>query len=85
MLAAAVANRAKGIHSPKFLPDFTASVSDNGWLYDVLVIEVKKPGVVVDEVVKVGQEMKLMIDELIKKKFSGTVVAGIVISGKRKA
>lgn len=84
MLAAAVANRAKGIHSPKFLPDFTASVSDNGWLYDVLVIEVKKPGVVVDEVVKVGQEMKLMIDELIKK-FSGTVVAGIVISGKRKA
>lgn len=51
----------------------------------MLVIEVKKPGVVVDEVVKVGQEMKLMIDELIKKKFSGTVVAGIVISGKRKA
>lgn len=84
MLAAAVANRAKGIHSPKFLPDFTASVPDNGRLYDVLVIEVKKPGVVVDEVVKVGQEMKLMIDELIKK-FSGTVVAGIVISGKRKA
>ncbi|CAO3653540.1 unnamed protein product [Cunninghamella echinulata] len=69
-----------------YKPDYTASAaSRDGDKFDLFVIEVKAPGrnQNSNDKVKIGEQMKVMLNALHKRKLSQWVVCGLLVDGYR--
>lgn len=70
----------------KFKPDYVAYVRTRSTRHDLTIAEVKptesssrKPP---SDLVKLGQQMKLMLNNLVSYKIPNPVVCGILVEGK---
>ncbi|KAG1057487.1 hypothetical protein G6F43_000686 [Rhizopus delemar] len=70
----------------KFKPDYIAYVKTRSTRYDPTIAKVKptsaNPGKPPSDLVKLGQQMKVMLNNLISYKISSSVVCGILVEGK---
>lgn len=70
----------------KFKPDYIAFVKTRSNRYDLTIAEVKPmdahSGKPPSDLVKLGQQMKVMINNLIAHKISSPAVCGILVEGK---
>ncbi|KAG2219619.1 hypothetical protein INT45_011344 [Circinella minor] len=79
--------RKSGDDDNNYKPDFVVFVSHRNDRYDIAVSEVKPPSnansnnVVESDLVKIGKEMKWMINNLIKRGIENPVVCGILLQG----
>ncbi|EIE79722.1 hypothetical protein RO3G_04427 [Rhizopus delemar RA 99-880] len=70
----------------KFKPDYIAYVKTRSTRHDLTIAEVKPTGASLgkppSDLVKLGQQMKLMLNNLISNKIPSSVVCGILVEGK---
>ncbi|CAO3639221.1 unnamed protein product [Cunninghamella echinulata] len=67
----------------KYLPDFTLFINICGLVFDLMVVEVKKPNDCrnIMDMPKIGAEMKNLLNELVNYKVESPVVVGLWVSG----
>ncbi|KAF7724813.1 hypothetical protein EC973_000697 [Apophysomyces ossiformis] len=77
--------RRSTVMDEEFEPDFTSYVDVHGRRFDLFCVEVKKPGGrnggPYTDLVKLGKEMKLMLDALIKSEVPNPKVCGLLVNG----
>ncbi|ORX55764.1 hypothetical protein DM01DRAFT_1335152 [Hesseltinella vesiculosa] len=79
-------NQVSGRNHKDYKPDFTASAkATNSWI-SIVVGEFKKPGyspTMESDFLKIGKQMRSMINDLVRQNVCGPVVCGILVQGRQ--
>ncbi|KAF7722246.1 hypothetical protein EC973_003527, partial [Apophysomyces ossiformis] len=65
----------------QLFPDYTSFVCIQGRRFDLVVIEVKTPKQLNHDLEKLGRELKIMLDMLVRARVDNPIVCGIWIDG----
>ncbi|KAI9304720.1 hypothetical protein BJ944DRAFT_163070 [Cunninghamella echinulata] len=70
-------------NTTKYLPDFTLFINICGLVFDLMVVEVKKPNDCrnIMDMPKIAAELKNLLNELVNYKVQSPVVVGLWVSG----